>query len=54
MKYSKKHSISPQQKKQFQKYLNQIDKKKEAKDKIIAYDILYHKILLALKYKGSF
>lgn len=54
IKYSKKKSMPAAQKKQFQKYLIQMSTKQTPKDKIIAYDVLYHKILLALGYQWTF
>jgi hypothetical protein len=49
-----KKTLSLSDKKKFRSYLKEIQKQSSARDQIIRYDALYHKILQAYGYKGSF
>ncbi len=54
VKFSLKKKIPIQRKKYFNKIFKNISNKNSAKDKIIDYDKLYHKILLEMWYKWTF
>lgn len=55
LKYSKKKKLTEKQKKEFKKLFKSIKSPhNNPKEQIIDYDKLYHKILLALEYEGTF
>ncbi len=55
VKYSRKRKLDENKKKEFQKLFKKISSDyNDSKQKIIDYDKLYHKILQALGYEGSF
>lgn len=51
---SRKKKLTEEKKEYFKQLLKQIENQTEAKQKIIDYDKLYHKILLELWYKWDF
>ena len=54
MKYSRKKKLSPEKLKHFQTLLKRILRGISSKEKIVDMDKLYHKILIALWYDGTF